>query len=97
MFDSDPPVGDVPCADLNKRRSVCRIVVVAGTKFIERYSEYFAGGEDIYKYYITYHDNVRYQMSPGSYLLGNDPDEPKFIGTENIDWVYRKMFPESKF
>ena len=96
LLESNPPVGEIACVNVLDRESYCEITEVQNYKFLVRYTLFFAGVSEIYKKYIIYDNTVRYEMSPGAYLEGNDPDEPKFIGNENIDWVYKKFFQSSK-
>ena len=82
--------------NVRDRQSYCEITEVRNHKFLVRYTYFVAGEGAIYKKYIIYDNTVRYEMSPGAYSQGNDPNEPRLIGKENIDWVLEKMFPRSK-
>ena len=96
LLESNPPDGEVDCVRGLGWASVCRIESFKNRKVLIRYTGMALGGLGIDKYHIFYINNTRIEIKPESYDLGNDPNEPKFIGAENIDWVFKKMFPYFK-
>ena len=92
LLESNPPDGEVDCTKGQNWKSICLIESLKNRKVLVKYIGRTLGGRDINKYHIFYINNTRIEIKPEPYDLGNDPSESKFIGAENIDWVYDKLF-----